>query len=716
MSKEIIYDENEDGWSYSFPSSLDNLQDTLIDSKAPDEISIPSDTEEDKEKNHAEVPPVDIKESSILLEVTDDSFAKNSVKVTKRNGSNGHRRLARLNEKNGSYSSSTSSLAPSFLVKPSPAADPFLSKPPIQLQRYDDIDFEERSIIEDDEHSINSPSIRTGTTLTSPTTPKSRNSNGEPEKSVAKEQLKSLNIDQPIPEESTVENNGITATSPDMLSYRKSSRKKTVTSISSVDDVAPPSPNDTRTSTRDSFDRSLYADELYLDTRYRYATPERNTAFHDLFKNIPLDDRFLDDFSCALSREILVQGRIYVSERHICFNANILGWVTNLEIPHQDIVSFEKRTTAGIFPNGIVINLKDTKHSFLSFISRDSIFNFFETIWSKSVSKIQLENENSDVIPHALTHYSRDMASEDQERINNIILSIDTDEEAENQQLQKVRVVRAKEKSEYKSDGPETHVPTSADIDLSNETVLCEDILNAPIGLTFNILFGENIKFHQFLMDKSDGFDFTSYGEFVNNKRGFEYQKSLGYSIGPKSTKCVVKESIEHFDYDSYIMVLTETKSPDVPSGGSFSVNTRYIFTWAKGNKTKLTLSYFINWTGSSWIKSMIEKSTAQGQKSFSELLFKQLKLVIAENTLVVAGDEEVPVTFSQEQVEEPEKATEKVQHSEKSVTETTESSKFDVWHLLVLLLIVLQILTYRELLATKQEMKLLAQSLSTKK
>lgn len=177
-----------------------------------------------------------------------------------------------------------------------------------------------------------------------------------------------------------------------------------------------------------------------------------------------------------------------------------------------------------------------------------------------------------------------------------------------------------------------------------------------------------------------------------------------------------MKESIEHFDYDSYIMVLTETKSPDVPSGGSFSVNTRYIFTWAKGNKTKLTLSYFINWTGSSWIKSMIEKSTAQGQKSFSELLFKQLKLVIAENTLVVAGDEEVPVTFSQEQVEEPEKATEKVQHSEKSVTETTESSKFDVWHLLVLLLIVLQILTYRELLATKQEMKLLAQSLSTKK
>jgi len=38
----------------------------------------------------------------------------------------------------------------------------------------------------------------------------------------------------------------------------------------------------------------------------------------------------LPDYGCALQREILVQGRIYISENHICFHANIFGWVTDV--------------------------------------------------------------------------------------------------------------------------------------------------------------------------------------------------------------------------------------------------------------------------------------------------------------------------------------------------------------------------------------------------
>lgn len=39
---------------------------------------------------------------------------------------------------------------------------------------------------------------------------------------------------------------------------------------------------------------------------------------------------FRTDYGCALQREILLQGRLYVSENHICFHANIFGWVTNV--------------------------------------------------------------------------------------------------------------------------------------------------------------------------------------------------------------------------------------------------------------------------------------------------------------------------------------------------------------------------------------------------
>lgn len=37
------------------------------------------------------------------------------------------------------------------------------------------------------------------------------------------------------------------------------------------------------------------------------------------------------DYGCALQKEILLQGRLYVSEQHICFNSNIFGWVTNVK-------------------------------------------------------------------------------------------------------------------------------------------------------------------------------------------------------------------------------------------------------------------------------------------------------------------------------------------------------------------------------------------------
>jgi hypothetical protein len=103
-----------------------------------------------------------------------------------------------------------------------------------------------------------------------------------------------------------------------------------------------------------SEDRSEDDDELDIDlgedmpvTGFAVASSKRNADFHDLFKNIPEGDYLIDgaygfpsschplskryeDYGCALQREILVQGRLYVSENHLCFHANIFGWVTDV--------------------------------------------------------------------------------------------------------------------------------------------------------------------------------------------------------------------------------------------------------------------------------------------------------------------------------------------------------------------------------------------------
>ncbi|RJE16664.1 GRAM domain protein, partial [Aspergillus sclerotialis] len=59
-------------------------------------------------------------------------------------------------------------------------------------------------------------------------------------------------------------------------------------------------------------------------TGFAVASKKRNRDFHQLFRSVPEDDYLIEDYSCALQREIILAGRIYVSEGHICFSSNIL--------------------------------------------------------------------------------------------------------------------------------------------------------------------------------------------------------------------------------------------------------------------------------------------------------------------------------------------------------------------------------------------------------
>ncbi|KAG2174239.1 hypothetical protein INT43_004260, partial [Umbelopsis isabellina] len=122
------------------------------------------------------------------------------------------------------------------------------------------------------------------------------------------------------------------------------------------------------------------------------ANTKRNAEFHALFRSVPEDDLLIEGveergqfqtlyYGCALQKEILVQGRIYISEHHICFNANIFGWVTNLVLAFSEVVSIEKKMTAMFIPNGILICTLHAKHSFASFLSRDMAYDQMFDVW-----------------------------------------------------------------------------------------------------------------------------------------------------------------------------------------------------------------------------------------------------------------------------------------------------------------------------------------------
>ncbi|KAJ2843603.1 hypothetical protein GGI22_007152, partial [Coemansia erecta] len=136
-----------------------------------------------------------------------------------------------------------------------------------------------------------------------------------------------------------------------------------------------------------SYDDEANDEDLDAEGELNAVYVKRNTDFHGLFRNIPIDELLIDDYICALQRDILVQGRLYLTENYVCFFSNIFGWVTSLTIAFDEIVSMEKKMTALIIPNAIQISTLHAKHAFSSFMYRDSAYNQLYDLWAKSKSE-----------------------------------------------------------------------------------------------------------------------------------------------------------------------------------------------------------------------------------------------------------------------------------------------------------------------------------------
>lgn len=445
--------------------------------------------------------------------------------------------------------------------------------------------------------------------------------------------------------------------SPKFISYRKSKRTVSEGTFDSMLDKSPMSPPASR------YDPKLYVDEFYKTSKFRYATIKRNIDFHNNFHSLDLTDRLVDDFACALSREILLQGRIYLSESYICFNSNLLGWVTNLVIQLEEVVKIEKRSTAGLFPNAISIETVDgTLHTFASFLSRDQTYELMLTLWKGKTGKSnndltltsedELENNAIDSPNKNIESYILSLDGDDEE--DNDVQSLDNsgeDEEEEESELDieevlSTKLIKLKSESPYTKNGPDAHAPTTANYEkLEAEIELVDEVIDAPMGIVFAILFGPYTKFQTNFLETHDGSEISEISDFRPSEedpavleRKYIYRRALGYSIGPKSTKCEVTETIEHLNFADYIVVVSTTVTPDVPLGGVFSVKTRYIFSWANENHTNLLIYHHVEWTGRSWMKSVIEKLSLSGLTATTKELIKELKEEIVKQTYFIDG------------------------------------------------------------------------------
>uniref|UniRef100_A0A3P8UND3 GRAM domain containing 1B n=1 Tax=Cynoglossus semilaevis TaxID=244447 RepID=A0A3P8UND3_CYNSE len=112
---------------------------------------------------------------------------------------------------------------------------------------------------------------------------------------------------------------------------------------------------------------------------------QRNEDFRKLFKQLPDTERLIVDYSCALQRDILLQGRLYLSENWICFYSNIFRWETLLTVRLKDICSMTKEKTARLIPNAIQLSTDTEKHFFTSFGARDRTYMMMFRLWQNAL-------------------------------------------------------------------------------------------------------------------------------------------------------------------------------------------------------------------------------------------------------------------------------------------------------------------------------------------
>ena len=395
-------------------------------------------------------------------------------------------------------------------------------------------------------------------------------------------------------------------------------------------------------------------------TGFAVANTKRNREFHKDFKSVPEDDHLIDDFSAALQKDILLQGRFYISEQHVCFASNILGWSTTLVINFDEVVGIEKKSTAGIFPNGIMIQTLHARHVFASFLSRDVTYDLLIRIWRIGHPNLKMtENgtaldetaaEKQEVAPSSDSTGDSDEDSDDDDEED-----ADLQEDAASsiarppsvtpsEQADTMRIVSKSSPSPAAAAGgsppaqanasatrvaPETAPPAAgagqdfpgptahaitqcSDSDTHYSNLCLDTTVPAPLGKIFSIMFGsESGKvMRKFLVDDQKSLelqledDGKGLGEDARNM-SYSYIKPLGGSIGPKQTKCLVTSHLDSFDLEKAVCVTNSTQTPDVPSGNVFVIKTRYCLMWGPGNSTRIIMNCACEWSGKSWLKGL---------------------------------------------------------------------------------------------------------------
>lgn len=398
----------------------------------------------------------------------------------------------------------------------------------------------------------------------------------------------------------------------------------------------------------------------------------RSDEFHKLFcDEIPTSERLIADYACALHREILIQGRVYISVNYIVFHANLFGWVTKLVVRLRDISEIYKANTARIIPNAIqIIMTSGDKHVFASFVARDKSYVMMLRIWQNNLMNERMtDQEIRDLVYFS---YGRDLGMGDNEELN--INSPDPvtptgvpmDYQTKSPEPE-LRVEQEQQSTTYC--GCEEHrglLIADQEFEINIDTLFTLIFTNSKFMRTYMIRRGMKdtiISGWKRLNNNGDKSNFSTpssvscqdicktsgeVSQIVRSKqvRQLNYSMNLDH-IWAKQVQVEERQNICKVKPGIYVLK-SQTINSGVPYGESFTVDISYCLTRNGDiNKSRMLIHGYVNFDKDkhNWklamIKSVIEKQSIQGVKDFIEDLTNCIKEYI-QKTLEGSQNDEI--------------------------------------------------------------------------
>lgn len=353
---------------------------------------------------------------------------------------------------------------------------------------------------------------------------------------------------------------------------------------------------------------------------------------------VPQDEPLVTEYMCALHVKILLQGRMYVFENHVCFYSNVFRSNTNVKIPFEKITLINRAKTALVFPNAIEITQNGRTYFFTSFVFPEKSFKRICRQWAKVSHYGKLNAINT-----SKSRASFDYGGKDESTLNGVNTSPSdpSDVKASNDSGSE------SDDGEFVEDDVTTNISSLDDLnDVAADLEDVGDFGNVPtvrvasptpadppsfsnvytgeLECTVDEFFlaGFSNKSRQDLQPKmSQALEQTELNvtdwllkKRIGCVRDMVYVVPVKQSFGPKSTRCHQNQSYCVYEDNTFVLSTSQIQT-DIPYGDYFRVEARWVLRPLSKRRCSLSVSTEVIFTKSTMMKGLIVSSVVEESK-----------------------------------------------------------------------------------------------------